>query len=60
LEVRRLILGLLRTEPFTAGLLRTVMRVARAGLCAMSIEQAAHFATHKAREDHAETLLIVK
>ena len=37
LEVRRLILGLLRTEPFTAGLLRTVMRVARAGLCTVPL-----------------------
>ena len=34
LEVRRLVLGLLRTELLTAALLRTAMRVARAGLCA--------------------------
>jgi len=34
LEVRRLFLGLLRTEQFAAGLLRTAMRVARLGVFA--------------------------
>ena len=58
LEVRRLVLGLLRTEWLTAGLLRTAMRVARAGLCNTSM-MASLVRERKAREDRAETSSLI-